>query len=83
MIKWEDIIKKTAPESNVYTIKDLEKVNMDNLRGYKIDELIIDSKYKNTIQLSIFILKILPNITTDGVTTLKIYYCDNLKDFLK
>lgn len=74
----EDIQKSIGNYSNLLVVKNIETFKQTSIIGYRIDDLIIDSKYMGTQELANFLLLILPNMTVDGVVRCKIYYCDNL-----
>lgn len=76
----EGIMKVVCSQNNrnAIIVRDLDKFNINNYIGYRIDDIIISSKYKDTTSLSNFIYKILPNITVAGVIKVNIYYCEDL-----
>lgn len=74
----KDIQKSYNLEDNTLIIKDITKFDRSTIIGYRIDNLIINEKYAYSPELGMFLLSILPNITIDGVSRLKIYFCNDL-----
>lgn len=64
---------------NVVVIDDVVKCNADDFGiGYRIDAIVVDVRYQNSKELSELILKLMPNMTVDGLLKVNVFYCNDL-----
>lgn len=64
---------------NVVVINDITTCNADDFGiGYRIDAIVVDVRYQNSKELSELILKLMPNMTVDGLLKVNIFYCNDL-----